>query len=267
MCDLDVRVLGNVQPYTVMCALPVNLFNEIVFIFVWFWTVIMGLCTLGSITYWFSVSVIVPHQTQFVKTRLIAMGKLGAAPHHMVRSFVEHYLRNDGILIIELVSENASDLIAAELICSLWELYRDKADLGKKHEVKTRGSIGPAWGYETDTDDDDEVEPRHRIPRKYFKGYNVNPGESESESDYERNRSDRDGYGEDEDEESEGGRRKKYHPPIPPKPKKEDMEVTYRNPSKDAEKLRREKRLKDRRERDLKEFRRGDRKHLRSGYR
>ena len=264
MCDLEIRVLGHVQPYTVMCALPVNLFNEIVFIFVWFWIVIMGLCTIGSITYWLMVSVILPHQTRFIKTRLIAMGRLGAAPHHMVRSFVENYLRNDGILIIQLVSENASDLIAAELICALWDQYRDKAEMGKKNEMMTRGSLAPVGGYETDTDDDDD--DYHRLPRKYFEGYKPNPGDSESESDYERNRSeDNDDY---DGDDSEGEvRRKGYRPPIPPKPKREDMEVTRRGPVKDPEKLRKEKILKDKRQRELKEMRRGDRKHLRSGYR
>ena len=219
----------------------------------------MGICTIGSIMYWLVVSVIVPHQTKFIKTRLIAMGKLAAAPHHMVRSFVENYLRNDGILIIELVSENASDLIAAELICALWEQYRDKADMNKKTEVATRGTLSPAKnGYETDTDDDDEDDDN--VPRRYYGNLvEENPEESESEDDYGRKRHHRD----DDDSDDDGGK-KQYHPPIPPKPKKEDMQVTFRLPNKDQERLRKEKLLKEKRERELKELRRGDRKHLRS---
>ena len=53
------------------------------------------------------------------------MDKLGAAPDHMVKSFVESYLRNDGLLIIKLVAENSSDIISAELICGLWDHYRE----------------------------------------------------------------------------------------------------------------------------------------------
>ncbi len=261
MCDLEIRVLGNVQPYTVMCALPVNLFNEIVFIFVWFWLAIMGICTSFSILYWLVVSVIIPTQTKFIKTRLIAMGKLGSAPHHMVKSFVTNYLRNDGILIIQLVAENATDFIAAELICALWDLYRNKADTSKRTERKTRGPTPIKSGYERDVDTDDD-EKNTKIPRTYFGRYysrdsKDEPTESETE-DERRRYDDDDEYYSDE----EGDR-----PPIRAISRRRgDMQLSLRVPGKDAAQLRKEKILKDKRERELKEFKRGDRKNLRSGY-
>ncbi len=269
MCDMEIRVLGNVQPYTVMCALPVNLFNEMAFIFVWFWLAIMGLCTLASFMYWLMVGVLVPHQTKFVKTRLIAMGKLGSSPSHMVRSFVRNYLRNDGMIIIELVSENSSDLIAAELICALWDLYREKIEAVKKAENRTRGSVrkkpNKNSGYETDTDTEGDVNDNK--PRKKYFGHFLTVDQPTSEEP-EADDDDDQFRGDDDDEEEE------YHddddedrPPIPPKPSREDMDMRLRMQGKDAEKLRKEKLLKLKRERELREHRRGDRKHLRAGYR
>ena len=125
MCDFKVRVVGNVQRYTVQCALPVNLFNEIIFIFVWFWFVFVAIATASSMLIWLISSLSINHQTKFIKARLIAMDKLGHAPDHMVRSFVGSYLRRDGIFIIRLVAKNSSDLIAAELIAGLFDHYKD----------------------------------------------------------------------------------------------------------------------------------------------
>ena len=125
MCNFKIRLPGNVQRYTVQCALPINLFNEIIFIFVWFWFVFVAVATIGSFLMWFLGSLILPTQVRYIKSRLQAMDRLGTAPSHLVKSFVDMYLRRDGLFLIRLVGKNASDIIAAELICGLWENYKE----------------------------------------------------------------------------------------------------------------------------------------------
>ena len=266
MCDVDIRVLGHVQPYTIMCALPVNLFNEIIFIFIWFWLVAVSIATVCSFLYWLVTCVVVREEVQFIKSRLIAMDKLGAAPDHMIKSFVNSYLRNDGILIVQLVSENASDIVAAELICGLWDHYRDnKKALDKLSSHDTE--------YDPLHESDDESNKKH--PRFVFDRHESGNPKDDDDDDRKRPLYDND------DDDSLKKRLpppvpwapSDHHmrPPIPPKPTGLDNvdhpppsvagRIPFRMPQNtfDPEKARKEKLEKERKEREMKEKKERDR--------
>jgi hypothetical protein len=101
-CDFKIRVLGNIQRYTVQCSLPLNLYNEKIFILIWFWFIFVGIVTLGSLMMWAVTTLVWPYQIRYIRSRLMAMDKLNEAPDELVKCFTCDYLRRDGLFIIQV---------------------------------------------------------------------------------------------------------------------------------------------------------------------
>ncbi|GFS20900.1 innexin [Elysia marginata] len=54
-CDMDVRQMSNVQRTTLQCVLPINIFNEKIFTFLWFWMCALTVATVANFLYWASL--------------------------------------------------------------------------------------------------------------------------------------------------------------------------------------------------------------------
>jgi len=52
LCDFQILQLDNVQKYTVQCVLPINLFNEKIFLLIWFWLVFVAVATFVNLLHW-----------------------------------------------------------------------------------------------------------------------------------------------------------------------------------------------------------------------
>lgn len=125
LCDISVRQLGNIHNYTLQCSLPLNLFNEKIYIFIWFWFAMVFVVTCGSLVHWLWTSVYLPGHVKTVRQRLVAMNKLDSEDDgHLVGKFVRVYLRRDGLFITRMVAKNSSDMIAALLLCGLYDHFK-----------------------------------------------------------------------------------------------------------------------------------------------
>ena len=122
LCDFSIRQNTNVHRYTFQCVLPINLFNEKIFVLVWFWLLFIAIVTTISLFQWLLRSVPWPPQVKFVRHQLRAM-EACQRDNSVIRKFTEHYLRRDGMFLLRLVSKNAGDLVAMELLGGLWGNY------------------------------------------------------------------------------------------------------------------------------------------------
>jgi hypothetical protein len=126
MCDFTIRTLGeNNQKNSIQCTLPINLFNEKIFIFIWFWFVLVSLLSIYTTIFWL-LDLSVVSRIKFV-SRYLSVGderrKSKDSNEDRYEDFVNHYLKQDGVFILRIVKKNTNDLIVGELISSLWKNY------------------------------------------------------------------------------------------------------------------------------------------------
>ena len=149
MCDFKVRRLGNVHRYTVQCALPLNLFNEKIYVFLWFWFVFVLVCSLLGFLVWVVRSMMPGDRLLFVQNHLRVMGKLKTKQDKdLLKTFVHEYLKQDGTFILRLISHNTNNITTSEVACSLWEFW-----LARYHEKLANNKMPH--------DDDEPLKKRH----------------------------------------------------------------------------------------------------------
>lgn len=127
MCDFSIRQLRNVQQYSVQCVLPINLFNEKIFMFIWFWLVAVSVLSTANFLIWAYIMIFRQHRIRYMKKFLrINDCYKTELDKKMAVKFCEQYLRQDGIFVLRLVGKNANDVLVSELIVQLWHYYRNK---------------------------------------------------------------------------------------------------------------------------------------------
>ncbi|KRZ12117.1 Innexin unc-9 [Trichinella zimbabwensis] len=128
MCDFDVRVLGNLHRWTVQCVLMINMFNEKIYLFLWWWFFIISIFTFLNFFYWIFVSFNQNMQVNFISRYLRVSDKISDTlpEQRRVSKFVRRELRPDGVFLLRIIASNAGDIIATELIKDLWTVYDAK---------------------------------------------------------------------------------------------------------------------------------------------
>ncbi|KRY42904.1 Innexin unc-7 [Trichinella britovi] len=124
MCDFEVRVLGNVHHHTVQCVLMINMFNEKIFLLLWFWFFMVSLITLCSLCHWLIISLAPTQRVRFIRKYLHATELV--TDRQSVKKFVHKYLGLDGVFCLRMISAHAGDIMATELVVALWHNFNDR---------------------------------------------------------------------------------------------------------------------------------------------
>jgi len=138
MCDFQVRRLGNVQRYTIQCTLKLNLLYEKIYLSLWFWLIILLLCSLLGFLLWCIRCFSGSNQRAFIQD-LMRLGNYleSLQTDHVMASFLHAYLGRDGVFLLRLVEHKNSRLTAGEIASHLWDLRLEK----KRENHKLRDLI------------------------------------------------------------------------------------------------------------------------------
>lgn len=121
--------LGNVQPYTVQCVLPINAYNEKIYMFLWFWMVFVALASSLSLLLWLCRALMYADRVHFIENHLQMGDRVQTPPGvreaELTRKFTMDYLQQDGAFLLRLVAHNTDNIATTELICSLWDGWKD----------------------------------------------------------------------------------------------------------------------------------------------
>ncbi|CAF0862236.1 unnamed protein product [Didymodactylos carnosus] len=135
MCKFKIRTLGdNIQPYDVQCLLPINIYNEKIFLLIWFWLAFVAAAsTYGLIKwlYYFTSKSRRDFIQRFLRANDIHYNdslnqtlNSHPSPAKRLDDFINNYCRQDGILLLRIIKKNTNNVIAGEVICALWDNWK-----------------------------------------------------------------------------------------------------------------------------------------------
>lgn len=152
LCSFDIRHQGRVHPYIVQCVLTINLFNEKIFLVVWFWYVFLTIATLFSLVQWVYRATYWPGQWHYVKKKLRSY-EVTHRPKANLRKFVQCYLRRDGLFLVRMIGMNVGEIVAVEVLAGLWENYSPEKSRMSENPTSSRSLTnvrGPSNGRRMD---------------------------------------------------------------------------------------------------------------------
>jgi hypothetical protein len=173
LCDFKVRGqdMANVHRYTVQCVLPINLYNESIYVFLWFWMVLVASVSILSFLVWLIRSVIPCDRVRFVRNHLsfTSNGSLlmtvpggadvstsvdqsfeGIKDKKYIEQFTSSYLKPDGVFLLRLIAHNTNGITTTEITRELWSLWYDREQSTSKPrhgDMTETASLNPLAGH------------------------------------------------------------------------------------------------------------------------
>ncbi|PAA46404.1 hypothetical protein BOX15_Mlig029881g2 [Macrostomum lignano] len=124
-CRTEFAIFGGTQRYIAQCALPVNMLNEKIYIFLWFWMAIGLLITALSVPAWLLRVASCRGRSRYVR-RHLQLRQEGLADKRLVGEFVDRFLRHDGVFLLKMMQMNVGDLVTGDVTLHLYRLWLRK---------------------------------------------------------------------------------------------------------------------------------------------
>ncbi|VDN01773.1 unnamed protein product [Thelazia callipaeda] len=163
MCDFQVRRLGNLQRHTVQCVIMMNMINEKFYLFLMFWFIFVGICTLLNFFYYLVV-MSVPR----ARARLILWNVNRRKWESLQikrddgKRFVEEFLHPDGVLLLKFISEHVSARVSRDLVNELIKIFVDESEASESKQSSSESSM------------EKPLLPSTKVNKNYYGNYEKN---------------------------------------------------------------------------------------------
>ncbi|XP_061187974.1 innexin unc-9-like [Saccostrea echinata] len=126
MCDVHIRQLQNLLRWTVQCVLPLNMYNEKMFVFLWFLCGLVAFLTCASLLIWIWRLAIPRNRIAYIKKFLVNCEGNNKDPRNekQIQSFIQKELRVDGIFALWMIERNTGSVFISDLVKELWNMYK-----------------------------------------------------------------------------------------------------------------------------------------------
>nr|CDS26631.1 innexin unc 9 [Hymenolepis microstoma] len=143
LCPIRIPELGKRdQLYTAICALPVNMLNVKIYMFLWVWILVVFVVSVISTLIWMARLLITPLNkaflSNFLEISLFAANSMatndesnalipcsGDKLREEAQRFYEEVVGLDGAFLVRMLRLNAGDVVAGEILVAWWELSKN----------------------------------------------------------------------------------------------------------------------------------------------
>lgn len=142
------RELANIHRYTAQCVLMINMFNEKIFLLLWFWFIFVAICTGLNLLYWVIITLSKSQRNKPIRLyfKVANALQLSVKNCNSVEKFAYDVLHSDGVLILRFISFHITDLISAELVSYLFEEF--EKSISRNFQPKNRLTVGGSYNIE-----------------------------------------------------------------------------------------------------------------------
>lgn len=137
-CPVSFKHVGGVNTAVAQCAIAVNMLNEVVFVFLWFWMVMLFLVASLSFFRWLPRCLFVGSRKSFVRKFLQVAEESRETPDQELRIFVENFLLHDGLFVLRMMAANVGSRVTTDVVIALWRRFQEVEDWSQLN-----GPLGP----------------------------------------------------------------------------------------------------------------------------
>lgn len=139
-CRVPIKLTSTPIPMvTVQCTLPINMLNEKVYVFLWFWFVFVASMEIVSMFVWIYRLAVRQSRLRLLVRYLKIADAYDEGMDPMLARFEMTFLRPDGSFLLQMMRLNAGSLITQEILQAMLKRYAQQEEYALKQQHKKDG--------------------------------------------------------------------------------------------------------------------------------